>query len=74
MMVVAMLGKFLDDDTPIKWPVPEMIEPDPGPEMTEPDRVAESSGHRRFTTPFAKEPSVGGPFLGRAVISHLDKS
>lgn len=36
MTVLALLDKFLDDDTPIKLPVPQMIEPNPIPEMTEP--------------------------------------
>lgn len=56
-MVLAMLNKFLDDDTtpiPIKLfvpemvepdPIPEMVEPDPTPEMTEPSLEAESSKH-----------------------------
>jgi hypothetical protein len=45
--ILAMLDKFLDDDstlTPIKLQIPEMTEPDPVPEMTEPDPVAGASG------------------------------
>jgi len=45
--ILAMLDKFLDDDTtvtPIKVNVPEMTEPGPVPEMTEPGPLADASG------------------------------
>lgn len=54
-MVLAMLNKFLDDDTaptPIKLSVPEMVEPDPTPEMVEPDDP----------TPEMTEPSLAAEF------------
>ena len=47
-MILDRLDKFLDDDTtltPIKPPVPEMIEPDPVPEITESGLVADTSGY-----------------------------
>ena len=45
-MVVAMLDKFLDDDTPpvaVRPPAPQMTEPGTFPEMTEPGTIDDAS-------------------------------